>query len=71
MVVISAKRKECIARAHAEEGTGKIKINSSSLDVYQPQLLREYIKEPILLADDLVDMNKINISINVHGGGVS
>ncbi len=71
MVIISSKRKECVARAHAKEGTGKIRINSFSLDVYQPQLLREYIKEPLLLANDLVDLNKINIYINVHGGGVS
>jgi len=71
MVVVSAKRKESVARAHVKEGNGKVKINSSSLDVYQPQLLREYIKEPILLADDLVDMNKINIYVNVYGGGVS
>jgi len=71
MVVVSAKRKESVAREHVKEGNGKVKINSSSLDVYQPQLLREYIKEPILLADDLVDMNKNNIYVNVYGGGVS
>lgn len=71
MVVVSAKRKECVARAYAKEGNGKIRINSSLLDVYQPQLLREYIKEPLLLAEDLVDLSKINIYVNVYGGGIS
>lgn len=71
MVVMSAKRKTCVARAYVKEGTGKIRINSFLLDVYQPRLLREYIKEPILLANGIVDLNKINIYVNVSGGGVS
>ncbi|OQX22383.1 MAG: 30S ribosomal protein S9 [Candidatus Altiarchaeales archaeon A3] len=71
MVVISSKRKTSVARAHAEKGSGKIMVNSSSLDIYQPELLRDYIKEPVLLADGLVDLSKINISVNVYGGGVS
>lgn len=71
MAVVSAKRKECVARAYIKDGNGKVRINSLSLDVYQPRLLREYIKEPILLADDLVDLSKINIFVNVRGGGVS
>lgn len=71
MVVVSAKRKTSVARAYAEKGNGKVRINSSLLDVYQPRLLMNYIKEAILLADDLIDTNKINIFVNVYGGGVS
>jgi len=71
MVVISSKRKTSVARAHAKKGSGKITVNSLSLYVYLPELLRDYIKEPVLLANGLVDISKINISVNVHGGGVS
>jgi len=71
MVVVSAKRKTSIARAYAKKGSGKIRINSFLLSTYQPELLREYIREPILLADDLIDVNSIDIYVNVRGGGVS
>ncbi len=71
MVVVSAKRKTCIARAYAKKGNGKIRINSFLLSTYQPELLREYIREPILLAEDLIDINSIDIHVNVKGGGVS
>jgi small subunit ribosomal protein S9 len=64
----SGKRKRAIARATLKEGSGIIKINSKSLDFYEPQLYRMRIKEPLLLAGDLA--NKVDISINVKGGGI-
>lgn len=65
----SGKRKTAIARATLKEGKGMVKINSVLLDEYKPKLSRLKLREPLLLAGDSV--NKVNISINVSGGGIN
>ena len=65
----SGKRKRAIARATLREGSGKIRINHVLLDVYQPKLYRLKIREPLILAGDIV--NEVNIDINVIGGGIN
>ncbi len=64
----SGKRKMSIARATIKEGTGKVRINKKSLDVIYPELAREKIREPLILAGDI--SNKINIDVKIEGGGV-
>jgi len=72
MDVVRSKRKTAVARAYIKEGKGNVRVNSFLLENYFPQeILREYIGEPILLAEDFVDLNKINIYVNVKGGGIS
>jgi len=66
----SGKRKTAIARATIKEGKGRIIINSIPLEIYQPEISRLRIQETLMLASDLVDLNKLDISVNVHGGGV-
>ena len=66
---VSGKRKTSVARATLGKGKGVVKINNKSLDVFSTELMRARIKEPLLLAGDLA--NKINIKINVFGGGIS
>lgn len=63
----SGKRKKAIARAAIMEGKGIIRINSQLLSNYQPEFSRMKIMEPLILADDLA--KKVNIDIDVHGGG--
>ena len=46
-----------------------VKINNVSLDVFKPNMAKLRIQEPLLLAGDVV--NKLAISVNVHGGGVT
>ncbi len=65
----SGKRKRAIARAILKEGSGYVKINGKPIDFYEPKLYRLKIKEPLLLAQDIA--NKVDLSINVKGGGVS
>jgi small subunit ribosomal protein S9 len=65
----SGKRKTAIARATLSEGRGIVKINNVPIDEYQPKLSRLKLREPLLLAGDAV--NKVNISVNVAGGGVN
>ena len=63
----SGKRKRAVARATITPGKGIVRINSLSLEHYQPELTRIKIQEPLILANDLA--KKININIVVNGGG--
>lgn len=69
-VVSTGKRKTSVARATIKEGKGKIRVNSFLLDTYNPEIAREIIKEPLMLASDYVDLDKIDINVNVSGSGV-
>jgi len=64
----SGKRKTAIARAVVKEGTGKVTINKVPLDLYSPELARLKIQEPLGLAPEQVA--KVDIAVNVSGGGV-
>ncbi|MFH1126375.1 MAG: 30S ribosomal protein S9 [Candidatus Altiarchaeota archaeon] len=70
MVHVAGKRKESIARATIKEGKGVIRINSVPLEVYSPLAARLKVKESLMVASEIVDLNKINISVDVIGGGV-
>ncbi len=62
------KRKRAIARATLKEGKGRVRINSKLLNIIEPKLARMKIREPILLAGDII--NKVDINVNVFGGGI-
>lgn len=64
----SGKRKMSIARATIKPGKGIVKINKKPLELYQPKLARDIIKEVLLIAGDV--SKKVNIHVNVKGGGV-
>lgn len=66
-VVSKAKKKTASARAIITEGSGVIKINKRSLKVFQPELIKTYIQEPLVLAGDLA--GKYDIVVTVKGGG--
>ena len=68
IVHVSGKRKMSIARATIKKGKGIVRINKKLIDVISPELAREKIKEPLLLAGDI--SKKVNISVDVRGGGV-
>jgi len=64
----SGKRKAAIARAVVKEGTGKVTINKIPVEIYTPELAKLKIMEPLELASDKA--GKVDISVNVSGGGV-
>ena len=64
----SGKRKTAIARASVKAGTGKVTVNKIPLDIYEPELARLKIREPLELAADKVAGVDINVTVN--GGGV-
>jgi len=66
-IITSGRRKQSIARAVLTDGNGKITINHQDLNIYQPQLARLKIMEPLMLAGDVA--TKVNIDIAVRGGG--
>ncbi|MBS3098345.1 30S ribosomal protein S9 [Candidatus Woesearchaeota archaeon] len=63
------KRKRAIARVSLKPGTGNIRINHKLLDFYTPKLSRMRLREPLLLAGDVV--NSVDMDVNVFGGGIA
>ena len=64
----SGKRKTAVARAVVKEGTGKVTINKVPIEVYTPELAKLKIQEPLDLAPEMAA--KIDVAVNVRGGGV-
>ena len=68
MPVEVGKRKTAIARTIIKPGTGKVTINSMPLDFWGSEPLRLWIKEPLMISNDVA--SKSDIYVNVKGGGV-
>ena len=65
----SGKRKTAIARASLRQGSGLIRINNVPVDFIRPKISRLKLREPLILAGDVA--NKVDIDVNVVGGGMS
>jgi len=61
------RRKAAIARASVKDGSGKIFVNGCALGVYEPELARLKIAEPLELAPDVA--KQVDINVRVKGGG--
>jgi small subunit ribosomal protein S9 len=68
VVNTSGKRKTAVARAAVQKGTGLVRVNKMPVDLYEPEIARWKILEPVKLAGD--HMSKINIDVEVSGGGI-
>ncbi|MFH0979116.1 MAG: 30S ribosomal protein S9 [Candidatus Woesearchaeota archaeon] len=66
---VSGKRKSAIARATLNEGNGSVRVNHLMVDVFEPEVCRMKLFEPLLLAGDTV--KKVNIDVVVFGGGMT
>jgi len=60
------KRKKAIARAIAKPGKGVIIVNNKPLDLFEPEMLKLMIKEPLILAGNV----DLDINVNSSGGGI-
>lgn len=69
VILTQGKRKTCVARATLKPGKGKFIINGQAFANYSNDMSRLRINEPLVLAEDSV--KKIDLSVNVNGGGVS
>jgi len=68
VLVVSGKRKTAIARAVVKPGIGRIRINMIPLEIYQPEVARQKIMEPLIQAGDDV-WKQLDIDVKVSGGG--
>jgi small subunit ribosomal protein S9 len=68
VLVISGKRKTATARAVIRPGVGRIRINRTPLEILEPEVSREKIKESILQAGEEV-WKQVDMDISVTGGG--
>jgi len=68
VIVSSGKRKSAVARASVRKGKGLVRINNVPVELHQPNLARVMIMEPLTLAGDR--STKVDIDINVQGGGI-
>ncbi len=68
VLVISGKRKTAIARAVVRLGTGRIRINRIPVEIYEPEIAREKIMEPLMQAKDEA-WKQLDIDVKVSGGG--
>ncbi len=64
----SGKRKTAIARGKFREGKGRVRINKRPVELYQPELARLKITEPLTLAGELID--NVDIDVKIIGGGI-
>jgi small subunit ribosomal protein S9 len=69
VVHTQGKRKRSIARATLSTGKGKVTVNGQILDNFSTKMLRLRISEPLVIAGDMA--KKIDVSLNVIGGGVN
>jgi len=67
IVNTSGKRKTAIAKATVQKGIGRVRINRIPVEIYEPELARWKILEPLKLAGTHV--NKVDIDVSVSGGG--
>lgn len=68
VLVISGKRKTATARAVVKPGMGRVRINGVPLEIYEPEIAREKIMEPLIQAGDEV-REQLDIDVKVSGGG--
>jgi small subunit ribosomal protein S9 len=67
VVVTTGKRKTSLAKATVKDGSGRIRINGQPLEIYQPEIARFRIMEPLVLFGE--DWKRYDIKIRVQGGG--
>lgn len=67
VVLAVGRRKAAIARATVRDGKGRVFVNERSIDVYEPELARLRISEPLVLAPEIA--KRVDIEVDVAGGG--
>jgi len=64
----SGKKKTAVARATVSDGEGRVRINSTPVELVEPEMSRFKMLEPFRIAgEDLRD--GVDVDIDVSGGG--
>ena len=69
VVNTSGKRKTAIARATIKAGKGRVRVNGQPIHIMEPELARRKALEPIRIAEAMNRIDRVDISIDVKGGG--
>ncbi|MDD3160270.1 MAG: 30S ribosomal protein S9 [Candidatus ainarchaeum sp.] len=64
---VRSKKKTAVARAVIKKGSGKVKINKMGLDCYAQGHVLSMIKEPLMIASEVIP--EYDILVNVTGSG--
>lgn len=68
VLVVSGKRKTAVARAVIKPGVGRVRVNRTPIEIYEPEMARAKIMEPFLQAGDDI-WKQIDMDIRTSGGG--
>ncbi len=68
VVIASGKRKTAVAKAVVKEGKGRFRVNHKPFEIYEPEIARYSVLEPVYLVGDRA--NSVDIDVRVRGGGV-
>ena len=67
-LVVSGKRKTAVGRAVIRPGVGRVHVNRTPVEIYEPEIARVKIMEPLIQSGDDV-WKQLDIDVNVSGGG--
>jgi small subunit ribosomal protein S9 len=67
-LVVSGKRKTASARAVIRPGVGRVYINRVPVEIYEPEIARAKIMEPLVQAGDDV-WKQLDLEVKTSGGG--
>ena len=67
-LVVSGKRKTAIGRAVIRPGVGRVHVNRTPVEIYEPEIARVKIMEPLIQSGDDV-WKQLDIDVKVSGGG--
>jgi small subunit ribosomal protein S9 len=68
VLVVSGKRKTALARAVVRPGVGRVRINMVPVEIFEPEIAREKIMEPLLQAGEDV-WKQLDMNVKTSGGG--
>jgi small subunit ribosomal protein S9 len=68
VLVVSGKRKTAVARAVVKPGVGRVRINMTPVEIFEPEIAREKIMEPLLQVGEDV-WKQLDMDVKTSGGG--
>jgi small subunit ribosomal protein S9 len=68
IIVVSGKRKTAISRAVVKAGIGRVYVNKVPVEIYEPEIAREKMKEPLFQSGDEV-WKQLDLDVKTSGGG--
>lgn len=68
IVNTSGKRKTAIAKATIRAGTGRVRVNKKPVEIIEPDIVKNKMLEPLLIAKNFVE--GVDIDVVVSGGGI-